>query len=80
MTTLELDKKFDDNEEDILEYFDLSSMRKINEEPKRVNIDFPLWMIKSLDKEAKHIGVNREAIIKIWLAERLEGIATSQVA
>ena len=80
MTTLELDKKFDDNEEDILEYFDLSSMRKINEEPKRVNIDFPLWMIKSLDKEAKHIGVNREAIIKIWLAERLEGIATSRVA
>ncbi|MEA3371933.1 MAG: CopG family transcriptional regulator [Campylobacterota bacterium] len=80
MTALELDKKFDDNEEDILEHFDLSSMRKINQEPKRVNIDFPAWMVKSLDKEAKHVGVSRQAVIKMWLAERLEGIVATRVA
>ena len=80
MTALELDKKFDDNEEDILEHFDLSSMRKINQEPKRVNIDFPSWMVKSLDKEAKHIGVSRQAVIKMWLAERLENMGASRVA
>jgi len=74
MKALELDKKFDDNEEDILEHFDLSSMRKINQEPKRVNIDFPAWMVKSLDKEAKHIGVSRQAVIKMWLAEKLQGL------
>ncbi len=79
MTALELDKKFDDNEEDILEHFDLSSMRKINQEPKRVNIDFPSWMVKSLDKEAKHVGVSRQAVIKMWLAERLEGMVTPRV-
>jgi len=78
MTALELDKKFDDNEEDILEHFDLSSMRKINQEPKRVNIDFPSWMVKSLDKEAKRVGVSRQAIIKMWLAERLEGMVASK--
>ena len=71
MKALEIDKKFDDNQEDILEYFDTSKIRMINEETKRVNIDFPTWMIKSLDKEARHIGVSRQAIIKIWLAERL---------
>ena len=80
MTALELDKKFDNNEEDILEHFDLSSMRKINKEPKRVNIDFPSWMVKSLDKEAKHVGVSRQAVIKMWLAERLEGMVASRVA
>ena len=71
MKALEIDKKFDDNQEDILEHFDVSKIRMINEEIKRVNIDFPFWMIKSLDKEARHIGVSRQAIIKMWLAERL---------
>ncbi len=71
MKALEIDKKFDDNQEDILEYFDTSKIRMINEEPKRVNIDFPSWMVKSLDKEAKHMGVSRQAVIKMWLAEKL---------
>jgi len=71
MKASDIDRKFDDNQEDILEYFDTSKIRMINEETKRVNIDFPTWMIKSLDKEARHIGVSRQAIIKIWLAERL---------
>jgi len=76
MKALEIDKKFDDNQTDILEYFDTSKIRMINEEPKRVNIDFPSWMVKSLDKEAKHVGVSRQAIIKMWLAERLQGLSS----
>ncbi|QDF29329.1 type II toxin-antitoxin system BrnA family antitoxin [Halarcobacter anaerophilus] len=74
MKASELDKKFDENQEDILEYFDTSKIKMINEEPKRVNIDFPSWMVDSLDKEAKHIGVSRQAVIKMWLAERLQGL------
>lgn len=79
MKASEIDKKFDDNQEDILEYFNTSKIRMINEEPKRVNIDFPTWMVKSLDKEAKHVGVSRQAVIKMWLAERLQGL-NSKVA
>ena len=76
MKASEIDKKFDQNEEDILEYFDKSKIRMINEEPKRVNIDFPAWMVDSLDREAKHIGVSRQAVIKMWLAERLQRLAS----
>lgn len=74
MKASELDKKFDDNQEDILDYFDTSKIKMINEEPKRVNIDFPTWMVDSLDKEAKHIGVSRQAVIKMWLAEKLQSL------
>jgi len=79
MKASEIDKKFDDNQEDILQYFDTSKIKMINEEPKRVNIDFPSWMVQSLDKEAKHIGVSRQAVIKMWLAERLQEL-NSKVA
>jgi len=79
MKASEIDKKFNDNKEDILQYFDTSKIRMINEEPKRVNIDFPSWMVKSLDKEAQHIGVSRQAVIKMWLAEKLKEL-NSKVA
>mgnify|MGYP000093118592 CR=1 FL=1 len=79
MKALELDKKFDENQEDVLEHFDVSGIRMINEEPKRVNIDFPSWMVDSLDKEAKHIGVSRQAVIKMWLAERLQNLNSKAV-
>ncbi|MBL1319659.1 type II toxin-antitoxin system BrnA family antitoxin [Desulfobacterota bacterium M19] len=72
-----LDKKFDDNKEDILDAFDLSKARRPNQEQKRVNVDFPAWMVTSLDKEAKHLGVTRQSIIKVWLAERLEKTASN---
>ncbi len=72
-----IDKKFDDNKEDILDDFDLSKARRPNQEQKRVNVDFPTWMIASLDKEAKHLGVTRQSIIKVWLAERLEKRASN---
>ncbi len=67
----EIDKKFDEGE-DISKYLDLSKARRPEQEQKRVNVDFPLWMIHLLDKEAKRLGVPRQSIIKVWVAERLE--------
>lgn len=75
MKAKELDKKFDEGE-NVLEHLDLSKARRPNQEQKRVNVDFPIWMIQSLDKEAKRLGVPRQSIIKIWLAERLHKSAT----
>ncbi|NVK39745.1 MAG: CopG family transcriptional regulator [Oceanospirillaceae bacterium] len=72
------DKKFDDDEADIIDDLDLSTTKRINQTQKRVNVDFPAWMIESLDKEASRIGVTRQSIIKMWLAERLEEAATSK--
>jgi len=74
MKAKKFDKKFDDNEEDIIDELNLSSINRPNHKAKRVNVDFPIWMIESLDKEASHLGVTRQSIIKIWLAERLEGV------
>lgn len=70
-----LDKKFDDDNEDVLDSFDLSTLKHPNQVQKRVNVDFPAWMIESLDKEARRVGVTRQSIIKVWLAERLEEVA-----
>jgi hypothetical protein len=66
------DKKFDDNNTDIINTLDLSTINRPNQAQKRVNVDFPTWMIDSLDKEAKRVGVTRQSIIKVWLAERIE--------
>ena len=71
MKAEELDQKFDAGE-DITRYLDLSKARRPEQEQKRVNVDFPLWMVQSLDKEAKRLGVPRQSIIKLWVAERLE--------
>ncbi len=67
----EFDNKFSNNES-IVEYLDLSRALRPAQEQKRVNVDFPVWMIHMLDKEAKRLGVTRQSIIKIWLAERLK--------
>lgn len=69
------DEKFDNNREDIIGQLDASSLRRPNQAQKRVNVDFPTWMIESLDREAGKIGVTRQSIIKVWLAERLEAVA-----
>jgi len=68
------DKKFDKGE-NIVGHLDLSKARRSEQEQKRVNVDFPLWMIQLLDREAKRLGVPRQSIIKIWVAERLEKVA-----
>ena len=75
MKAEEFDKKFDNNE-DISEYLDFSRARHPGREQKRVNVDFPVWMIQSLDREANRLGVPRQSVIKFWIAERLEHIHT----
>lgn len=74
MKTNELEYKFDENKEDILDAFDISKAKRVNQEQKRVNVDFPIWMVESFDKEAKRLGVTRQALIKFWMAEKLEAI------
>ena len=71
MKAKEFDRKFDEGE-DVTGYLDLSKIRKPVQEQKRVNVDFPVWMIQRLDREAKRLGVPRQSIIKMWVAERLE--------
>jgi len=71
MKAKDLDRMFDEGK-DISKYLDFSKARRPEQEQKRVNVDFPVWMIHSLDKEAKRLGVPRQSIIKIWIAERLE--------
>jgi len=72
MKAEDFDKKFDDGVEDIIDDLDLASARRPNREARRVNVDFPAWMVEALDREADRLGVTRQSIIKVWIAERLE--------
>ena len=74
MKAKELDTKFD-NGEDVISHLDLSKSTRPGRTPRRVNVDFPTWMVESLDKEAGRLGVTRQSIIKVWVAERLEKAA-----
>ena len=65
-----------DSGEDVSEYLDFSKAKRPGREQKRVNVDFPTWMVKALDREARRIGVTRQSIIKVWLAERLEHLSS----
>ena len=71
MKAKQLDKKFDRGE-DISNYLDLSKAKRKNIEQKRVNVDFPVWIVESLDKEADRLGVTRQSIIKVWISDRLK--------
>lgn len=71
MKTEEFDKTFDAGQS-IVEHLDLTKARRPNQEQRRVNVDFPAWMVESLDREARRLGVPRQSIIKLWLAERLD--------
>ncbi|HKK65406.1 MAG TPA: CopG family transcriptional regulator [Clostridia bacterium] len=72
MKASDFDNRFD-NGENILTNLDLKNGKRVLQEQRRVNVDIPEWMIKSLDKEAGRLGVTRQSIIKVWLAERLAG-------
>jgi hypothetical protein len=72
MKAKDLDKIFDDGEVDINDYLDLSSAFRPGQELKRVNVDFPVWMIERMDKESSRLGVPRQSLIKVWIAEKLE--------
>jgi hypothetical protein len=67
------DQQFDKGV-DVTGLLDLSKSKRVLQEQKRVNVDFPTWMIESLDREARKLGVTRQSIIKVWLAERLEAL------
>ncbi len=71
MKAKDLDEKFDSGE-DITEFLDMDNARRPGQEQKRVNVDFPVWMIQDLDREAKRLGVPRQSLIKIWIADRLK--------
>ena len=73
-------KKFEqqfDADVDITASLDLSKAKRVMQEQKRVNVDFPTWMIDSLDREASKLGVTRQSVIKVWLAERLEATTSN---
>jgi len=73
------DKKFDDNKQDIISDLDLSTIKRPNQKQKRINVDFPSWIIDSLDREVSRVGVTRQSIIKLWLVERLEEKAANKL-
>ena len=71
MTTEEFDERFDAGG-DVSSALDNAAVRRPGLEQRRVNVDFPTWMIEALDLEAKRLGVTRQSIIEVWIAERLE--------
>ncbi len=79
MKAKKFDEKFDQDSDDIIDDLDLSTMRRLNREQKRINVDFPSWVIEALDREAARVGVTRQSIIKVWLVERLRSEAANKV-
>lgn len=75
MKAKKFEQQFDDGD-DITASLDVSKARRVLQKQKRVNVDFPTWMIDSLDREASKLGVTRQSVIKVWLAERLEATAS----
>lgn len=71
MKAAKFDAKFDAGE-DIGDAIDWSKARRPNDRIKRVNVDFPSWVVDGLDKQARHLGVTRQSLIKMWIAERLQ--------
>lgn len=78
MKAKDFDNKFDQGKTDIIDDLDMSTARRANQEQKRINVDFPSWVVESLDREAARIGVTRQSIIKVWLVERLKVEAASK--
>jgi hypothetical protein len=71
MKAKDFDKKFESGEE-LTNQIDFSKARRVNQESKRVNIDFPLWVVEQLDKQSKRLGITRQALVKVWIAEKLK--------
>ena len=78
MNSSEFDRRFEEGES-VIEALDLEAARRPRLEARRVNVDFPLWMVEQLDREASRLGVTRQSIIKLWLAERLESRSTASI-
>lgn len=73
MKAQEFDEKFEAGE-DLTSELDFSKARRVNQESRRVNIDFPSWVVDGLDKQAKRLGITRQALVKVWIAEKLEEV------
>jgi hypothetical protein len=71
MKAKQFDEKFELGE-DLTDDLDFSKARRVNQESKRVNIDFPAWVVKDLDKHSKRLGITRQALVKVWIAEKLK--------
>ncbi|EAQ68784.1 helix-turn-helix protein/ CopG family [Synechococcus sp. RS9909] len=71
MNSSDFDRSFESGDS-VLNALDLNAARRPRLQQKRVNVDFPLWMVEQLDREASRLGVTRQSIIKVWLSERLE--------
>ena len=71
MKASDFDKAFDSGQ-DITSMLDLDSARRPNLAVRRVNVDFPSWMVEALDREAARLGINRQAVIKTWIATHLD--------
>ena len=78
MKAKDFEQAFDEGV-DLTASLDLSKAKRVLQAQKRVNVDFPKWMIDSLDREASKLGVTRQSVIKIWLAERLEASASTRL-
>lgn len=74
MKAEDFDKKFELGE-DLTDELDFSKARRVNQTPKQVNIDFPAWVVEALDKEANRLGITRQALVKVWIAEKLRKAA-----
>lgn len=71
----EFDRIFNEGKEDIMDYLDLDRsivQPPLNSKPKRVNVDFPQWMLNELDRAAEKLAINRQAVIKTWIADRIK--------
>ena len=77
MKARDFEQQFDEDI-DLTDMLDLSLAKRVQQQQKRVNVDFPTWMIDSLDREARKLGVTRQSIIKVWLAERLDKSSFTQ--
>ena len=76
MKAKDFEQQFEENI-DLTASLDLSTVKRVLQEQKRVNVDFPTWMVESLDREARKLGVTRQSVIKVWLAERLQATASN---
>jgi hypothetical protein len=75
MTSEEMERLFDEGDERYLEYFDLDTVGRLNPEQRKVSITLPDWMIGSLDREAKRLGITRQAVISTWIDEKLHNLS-----
>ena len=71
MKAKDLDKIFDEGKTDMNQFLDLTKAFRPGQEHRRVNVDFPVWMIEKLDREANRLGVARQSLIKVWIGEHL---------